>query len=118
MKIETKIEKLRLDLHQAIEEYGVNSSIVTGISQQLDELVVKYYGGREERKFDEYDIMFVEYKVALEKIKQLTREFGEFPSVAGWNNYAKENIYMSATSIEYISGLNWHQLERKILKEN
>lgn len=54
------------------------------------------------------------YKQAIKVLKKIAKTEGGFPTVAKWNQLAKENHYLSHVSIEYISGLNWHGLRDKI----
>lgn len=61
--------------------------------------------------------MHKEYLVAYTKLVQLTNQFGEFPTTKAWNKYAEENMYLSNKSIEYISGLDWNNLRKKVFAE-
>lgn len=114
MSTEAKIEKIRDTLNATIIEYGLHHPMVAETSQKLDKIINKYYGEREQRKYRIPSVMQIEYEIALEKLKQLSHEFGEFPTFVEWNSFAKTYGYLSGCSIEYISGLNWHKLRDKL----
>lgn len=69
-----------------------------------------YYGK------DREETMQAEFKIAYEELKRYTRE-KEFPNVQEWNIYAKENDFMSAESIKFLTNLSWNQIRQKVLSE-
>lgn len=113
MKIKEDIEKLREELYKSIENNGLNAEETMKISKELDKKIQKYLKDIEHI----IDKKENRYNVSYKKLKKLTKDFGEFPTVKGWNKYAKENNLLSSSSIEYISGLNWNKLRTKILSE-
>lgn len=115
LDVEKKIDRLREKMYKSIEENGLDSEETRKLSLKIDELINVYY--KENKKYPEDNTMLKEYKKACEKLILVTREFGEFPKVDAWNQYAKKYGYLSSVSIEYISGLNWHKLRDKILSK-
>lgn len=115
LDVSRKIEKLRMKLYESIDKEGLNSENTRKISEKLDILINEYY--QKEKEYEKDNVVMYEYKVAYDKLEQLTREFGEFPSVISWNHYAKQNTYLNSESIKYISGLDWNKLRQKILYE-
>lgn len=115
MYIRGKIENLRIKLHKAIEKYGLNSEQTQKISKELDELI--NYFNKQQRLFPDNSKTSKEYNLSIEKLKQLTIDFNEFPTVESWNYYARSNKLLSSETLKYISGLNWHELREKILFE-
>lgn len=115
MSIESKIRRLRKKLHSNIEKYGINSEETRNISLCLDELINEY--NKQQQIFDKDNNMKKAYEASIEKLKQIIKEFGEFPSVNEWNKYAKENVLLSSESIKYISHLNWNELREKLIYE-
>lgn len=115
MYIRGKIENLRIKLHKAIEKYGLNSEQTQKISKELDELI--NYFNKQQRLFPDNSKTSEEYNLSIEKLKQLTIDFNEFPTVESWNYYARSNNLLSSETLKYISGLNWHELREKILFE-
>ena len=115
MYIRGKIENLRIKLHKAIEKFGLNSEQTQKISKELDELI--NYFNKQQRLFPDNSKTSEEYNLSIEKLKQLTIDFNEFPTVESWNYYARSNKLLSSETLKYISGLNWHELREKILFE-
>lgn len=111
LDIAEQIEKTRKVLHRNIEKYGLDSKEVREVSLQLDELINMYYGK------DREETMQVEFKIAYEELKRLTRENKEFPSVQTWDEYAKENNLISSESLKFLSKMNWNKLRNKIKSE-
>lgn len=108
-------EKLRDKLHNSIEKNGINSPETKKISERFDKLVNSYY--LHQKQYDKDNIMYKAFEDSIKELRKITREFGEFPSVEGWNKYAKEKLLLCSSSLEYISGLNWHSLRNRILAE-
>ncbi len=115
MYIRGKIENLRNKLHKSIEKYGLNSKQTQKISRELDELI--NYFNKQQRLFPNDSKTSEKYNLSIKKLKQLTIDFNEFPTVESWNYYAKNNNLLNSETLKYISGLNWHELREKILYE-
>lgn len=110
-----KIKELRIKLHKTIIQTGLNSKETKEASENLDKVINEFY--KNKKGYYKDNIMYKEYLVAYNKLVQLTIEFGEFPTTAAWNKYAKENVFLGNVSLEYISGLNWNKLRQKVLAE-
>ena len=115
MNVHRKIEVLREKLDQTIEVNGIDSKEVKTVSHEIDHLINQYYESY--KIFPEGNFMYEQYKVALEKLKKITKDFGEFPTLKEWGKYAMEYGCLSAISIEYTSCMNWRQLKEKILSD-
>ena len=113
--IEKQMEKLRKSLHTEIEKSGIDAVKTLKISEELDELIKTYY--KKEISNIQNNVMYMEYKIAYNQIKQLVKEKGKFPTIKEWNEIAKKDIYLNNKSIEYISRVNWSKLKSKILSE-
>lgn len=105
-----EIEELRKKLHEAIEEYGINSKEVYKLSIEMDKLLNK-------RGYDDKNLMYNKYLESMFELRKISKIFNEFPSVDEWNKYAKEKYLLNSESLKYINGLNWHKLKDKIKKE-
>lgn len=112
-----KIRKLRKKLDKSVEKNGTEAEETKRISQEMDNLINEYYENRKIRDYPEWSEFVDYYKESYEALKKVTREFNEFPSARAWDKYAKENYYLSNTSIQYISNLDWHKLRDKIKAE-
>ena len=110
-----KIKRLKRRLYEAIEKYGIDAEETRVISEQLDKLINVF--NSKQRIFSEDNNMKTAYDKSILKLKQITIDFGSFPTVEEWNYFAKENTLLSSESIKYISQLNWHELREKILYE-
>ncbi len=110
-----RIERLREKLYKAIDEEGVNSPLAYKISQRIDKLINQQY--RNEIEYPYGAIIKEYYYKSYEHLKKLTKEYGVFPKIKEWNKYASEMNLLCHISIEYISGLNWNQLEKIIYLE-
>lgn len=104
------VEELRKKLHEAIEEYGINSEEVYKISTEMDKLLNK-------RGYDDKNVMYNKYLDSMFELRKITNLFAKFPTVEEWNKYAKENLLLNSESIKNISGLNWHKLKDRIKKD-
>lgn len=112
-----KIKKLRTKLEKAIGEKGLNSTEVRKFSDEMDELLNEYEESVKIADFPKDSEMLECYKISYEKLKKITSDFKKFPTVAEWNQYAKENDLLSNSSLEYISKLNWKYLKIKVERE-
>lgn len=108
-------EKLREKLHESIKKKGINAKETMKISEKFDELVNSYY--LHQKQYNEDNIMYKAFDRSIRELRKITREFGEFPSVNGWNQYAKDKGLLSSESLKYISGTNWNILRNRILSE-
>lgn len=108
-------DKLRKELHEAIDKYGIQSIEVKKISDKFDKLVTVYY--LSERQYKKGCAMYKKYIESINNIRKITREFGKYPSIDEWNKYAKEEKLLCTESLKFISGKNWHELRRRIFSE-
>lgn len=115
LDVEKEIETKRKRLHESIEKNGINSKETRKISIEIDNLLNKYY--KKAKQYNEKNTMTVFYEKSLKELKDLMLDLGEFPSLRLWNEYASKNNCLNSASLEYISGLNWHKLEKKIRLE-
>lgn len=99
--IEKQMENLRNKLHLEIEKSGIDGIKTIEVSEQLDNLIREYYIKKSIKVTN--NIMYIEYKVAYNQIKQITKTNGKFPTVNEWNKIAKRDTYLNNKSIEYIS---------------
>ena len=102
-----EVEVLRKKLHEAIEEYGINSKEVYRLSIKIDKLL-------NERGYDDKNVIYNRYLHSMYELRKITKLFAKFPTVEEWNRYAKENLLLNSGRIKYISGLNWHKLKDRI----
>lgn len=105
-----EVEKLRKKLHEAIDKYGINSKEIYKLSTEMDKLLNK-------RGYDDKNVMYNKYLDSMYELRKISKEFGEFPTVEEWNQYAKTNNLLNSESLKYISGMNWHKLKNKIKQE-
>lgn len=112
-----KIRSLRKKLHKQLNKTGINSEETKKISIQIDELINNYYNSLEKIKYPDNSEIYEYYKIAIKKLKEVTEQLENFPTIEEWNSFAKKNNFISSVSIEYISGLNWNYLRVKILRE-
>lgn len=106
----SEIEELRQQLHEAIEEYGINSEEVYIISVKMDRLLNK-------RGYTNSNTIYNAYLNSMFELRKISKIFGEFPTISKWNKYAKENYLLNSESIKYMSGLDWNRLRSRIKKE-
>ncbi|MBO5349421.1 MAG: aspartyl-phosphate phosphatase Spo0E family protein [Clostridia bacterium] len=103
--IEKQLEELRKKLHSEIEKSGIDATKTLKISEQLDELIKKYYTKIYYTKKNtsiQNNVMYMEYTIAYNQIKEITKKTGKFPSIKDWNIIAKKDTYLNNKSIEYI----------------
>lgn len=115
LDVEKEIERKRRKLHNSITKNGINSEETRKISIEIDNLLNEYY--RKEKQYNENNTMIVFYEKSIKELKNLTLDSGGFPNVKLWNKYALKNNCLNSASLEYISGMNWHKLEKKIRLE-
>lgn len=112
-----EIKKARKRLDRNIALRGLQDRQTRLYSDEIDILINEYYNSRKIRDYPEWSEFVDYYKESYEALKKVTREFNEFPSARAWDKYAKENYYLSNTSMQYISNLDWHKLRDKIKAE-
>lgn len=112
LDIAREIERKRRLLHSSIRKNGIDSEKTRRISVEIDNLINEYC--KKEREYNENNTMIVYYKKSLKELRNLMLDTGSFPNVKVWNEYALKNNCLNYVSMEYISGSNWHELERKI----
>ncbi len=115
LDVAKEIERKRRRLHESIEKNGINSEETRRISIEIDNLLNEYY--RKEKQYNENNTMIVFYEKSIKELKNLTLDSGGFPNVKLWNEYALKNNCLNSVSLEFISKLNWHKLEKKIRLE-
>ncbi len=113
-----QIRSIKKKLENSIRKNGLNSPETRKISDKIDKAINDYYSSIKSVNFPSNSKMEVFYKRSYFILKKITEDFGKFPTVVEWNKYAKENGYLSSTSMEYISKLNWNYLKIKVEREN
>lgn len=108
-------ERIRSELHMAIDEYGINSKKAIEKSEEFNRVLNVYY--KKGLKYSKDNIMQEKYIEAIEILKNITKDFAKYPTIDEWNKYAKQKGLLSSESIKYISGMNWHDLRSKIKVE-
>lgn len=112
-----KISSLKNRLNKSIDKTGLHSEQTRKISKEIDMLLKEYYDSIKETEYPKYSDMYSYYKKSYEALKSVTQQLDKFPSVLEWNSFAKENIFLSHSSLEYISKLNWKYLKIKVERE-
>ena len=110
------LELLSNKLYLNIDKYGLSSYETAKTTKEIDDISTKFL--KREKKFANNNFMYNQYKISYQKLKKLSGEFNENITIEAWNRYAKENDYLNAESIKYISGLNWNELKLKMKIEN
>lgn len=110
-----KMERLRERMHKVIDLYGIDSKEVRRVSSKLDKLINLSYS--HEKEYPEKAEMKYYYYESYEHLKKITREYGQFPTIAEWTKYCKEMCLLCAVSMQYISGRNWNDLRDFIITE-
>ena len=104
--VNREIEKLRKQLHKAIQTVVLNSNETIEISRKINALANKYYKNNRNRKKGKYyqkeSLIDGMYNKSYEHLKYIT-SLEEFPSIDEWNRYAKENNCLNSQSMQYIS---------------
>lgn len=108
---------LRKQLEKSIKQNGLNSKITMELSDNFNNLINQYYEQNKEIKFPTNSKMNYFYKIAYEKLKEITENNKKFPTVKQWNRLAMENNLLSNISLEYISNLDWNYLQIKVERE-
>lgn len=108
-----EVRKLRKKLDKSVEKNGTEAEETKRISREMDNLINEYYENKKVTGAPEWS----NFDKAYEELKRITKEFNEFPSARAWDKYAQEKNYLSNTSMQYISGLDWHKLRDKIKAE-
>ena len=116
--ISEQIEELRCKLHKELEKSGFDTKKALKISEELDELIEKFYVEKNMKKTnDKNNSLYKEYIIAYNRLKELFKEDGTFPTEKEWNNIAKNEKYLNSRSIKYVSGISWVNLKKKIRLE-
>ena len=116
--ISEQIEELRCKLHKELEKSGFNTKKALKISEELDELIEKFYVEKNMKKInDKNNSLYKEYIIAYNRLKEIFKEDGIFPTEKEWNNIAKNEKYLNSRSIKYVSGISWVNLKKKIRLE-
>lgn len=110
-----RLERLREKLHQAINQYGLESEETRKISLKLDKLINEQY--KHEAQYPINSIIKENYYECIEVLKETVKDTGRYPIVKEWNRYAFKYGLLSNISIEYISRMNWSKLEKFIRLE-
>lgn len=113
----SEIRVLQRKLDENIRKKGLNDKKTIELSEKIDEYISYYYTLVKERDYPIHSQMFLYYRISYDKLKELTKEKGKFPSAEEWNKYAKENTLLSAESIKYVSMLDWNYLRAKVNRE-
>ena len=114
--ISEQIEELRCKLHKELEKSGFETKKALKISEELDELIEKFYVEKNMKKTNN-NSLYTEYMIAYNKLKELLVKNGIFPTEKEWNNIAKNEKYLNSRSIKYVSGVSWGNLKKKIKLE-
>ncbi len=122
-KLEIKIEKVRYQLHQAIEETGLHSEKTAKLSKEIHSLINLYYATKDEnysksqKDYPRDSEIWQTYQISYTQLRNRTIDFHKFPSTQQWNAIAKQKNYLNYQAIEYVAGLTWNEIRQKILKE-
>ena len=122
-KLEKQIEKIRKKLHQAVTRYGLSSIETRKLNAQIHEWILLYQRNKDssaflKQRFYTKDQFFYQiYQKSYQQLKEVTKQNKKFPATKQWNQYAYQNQLLSNISIQFISGENWNQLRKKILRE-
>ncbi len=123
-KIEKQIEKIRKSLHKSIEIYGLTSNETIKLNHKINKLIYWYYTVTEtsqaskRRYFSKGNFMYQAYQKSYQHLKEYTKIKDNFPTVQKWNEYAMKKTLLSSQSMEFVSGENWNELRKRILREN
>ncbi len=116
--ISEQIEELRCKLHKELEKSGFDTKKALKISEELDELIEKFYVEKNMKKInDKNNSLYKEYIIAYNRLKEIFKEDGTFPTEKEWNNIAKNEKYLNSRSIKYVSEISWVNLKKKIRLE-
>ena len=85
--ISEQIEELRCKLHKELEKSGFDTKKALKISEELDELIEKFYVEKNMKKInDKNNSLYKEYIIAYNRLKEIFKEDGTFPTEKEWNN--------------------------------
>ena len=112
--ISEQIEELRCKLHKELEKSGFDTKKALKISEELDELIENFYIEKNMKKTNDNNSLYKEYMIAYNRLKELLKKNGIFPTEKEWNNIAKYEKYLNSRSIKYVSGISWGNLKKKI----
>ena len=59
----------------------------------------------------------INYEKSLEEIKKYLKREKKIPSEKRWNRYAYENNLLSSKTLEYLYGLRFNKMCRKLIKK-
>lgn len=117
-EISEQIEELRCKLHKELEKSGFDTKKALKISEELDKLIEKFYIEKNMKKpNDNGNILYKEYLIAYNKLKNLVKKLDWFPTEKEWNDIAKNEKYLNSRSMKCISKKSWGSLKKKILVE-
>lgn len=108
------LEKIRQELYDAIDTYGLQSKQSIKISKKIDRKTNDILNNKTEI---EDMVMKNAYDISYLNLKLYKMKYRKFPTVKQWNRYAKKHKYLNNESMKYVSGLNWKQLKNKIDEE-
>lgn len=77
------------------------------IDEGLEEFIEKLYSKQ----------MSESYRESYQALRQITKDFAEFPTIPAWNKYAQEHGLLNHISLQFIINLNWENLQRKVENE-
>lgn len=112
-----QIKSCRRKLDNSIKKSSLNSSETKKISVEMDKLINEYYSSIKTVQYPRASNMIHYYEESYKALKEKTKKMKKFPDVQEWNKYAKENNYLSSTSMQYIAMLNWNYLRIKVKRE-
>lgn len=112
MNVNDKLERLRMKLYKAIDEYGLDAEETKRLSVKLDKLINEQY--EHEVEYPVGSDMKESYYKCIQILKDTVKDTGHFPTVKEWDKYAYKNYLLRHISIEYISKMNWCKLEKYI----
>ena len=100
--ISEQIEELRCKLHKELEKSGFDTKKALKISEELDELIENFYVEKNMKKTNDNNSLYKEYMIAYNRLKELLKKNGIFPTEKEWNNIAKYEKYLNSRSIKYV----------------
>ena len=112
-----EIKKLQKKLNNSAIKNGVNSNKTKEISEEIDKLINEYYSTIETVQFPSTSNSDYYYEKSYNRLKEITKASGKFPTTTEWNAIAKEEALFSVVSMEYVSCLDWNYLRAKVEKE-
>lgn len=110
----SKIEELREILYKAIDSFGIGSKEAHELSEEISREIVREQ--EEELRDKQYNIKKV-YITSYKALKDKVRTTKKFPTEKMWNRHAYKYNYLNNVSMQYISGMEWLRLKKKIANE-